>query len=98
MIRRNVMVFDMPSCGGCRTCEMACSFKHNGEFVPAVSSIKIMEKGDELGFQVILIKESDAQRKACDYCRDLETPLCVEYCTEREDLEKILKEFMKKTR
>jgi len=22
------MIFDMPSCGGCRTCEMACSFRH----------------------------------------------------------------------
>jgi len=36
------MIFEMASCGGCRTCEMACSFKHAGEFVPAISSIKIL--------------------------------------------------------
>jgi len=90
------MIFDMPSCGGCRTCEMACSFRHRGEFIPAISSLKIMEKGDEPGFYVLLLEESDGHRLACDLCQELEVPLCLQYCRESEDLEKILKEFKKK--
>jgi Fe-S-cluster-containing hydrogenase component 2 len=90
------MIFDMPSCGGCRTCEMACSFKHRGEFIPAISSLKIMDKGDEPGFNVLLLEESDQRGIACDFCQELEVPLCLQYCRESEDLEKILKEFKEK--
>ena len=88
------MIFDMPSCGGCRTCEMACSFHHRGEFVPAISSIGILEKVNEPGFLVVLREKNEGEGMACDGCRGLNVPLCLEYCEKREDLEKILTEFL----
>ena len=68
------MIFDMASCGGCRTCEMACSFKHTGEFIPAISSIKILDKEDELGFLVSLVEEGDGQSMGCDGCTEIDEP------------------------
>jgi len=75
---------------------MACSFKHRGEFIPSISSLKIIDKADEQGFHVLLLEESGDQGLACDFCQELETPLCVQNCGESEDFEKILKEFIKK--
>jgi Fe-S-cluster-containing hydrogenase component 2 len=92
------MLFDMPSCGGCRTCEIACSFKHKGEFVPTVSSIKILDKEDELGFVVSLLEESDGQSIACDCCKELDEPLCLQYCEKSEDLKEMLGQFMEKAK
>ena len=90
------MLFEMASCGGCRTCEMACSFHHKGEFIPAVSSIKILDKEKAAGFDVYFADSSDANHMGCDGCRGLNVPLCVEYCTKSKDLENILKEFREK--
>ena len=87
------MKFDMPSCGGCRTCEIACSFHHTGEFVPAVSSLKILEKEGGPGYLVMLKPAGDEEGYACDGCKGLDVPLCVEYCKEVDDLCKILREF-----
>jgi len=89
------MEFEMFSCGGCRTCEMACSFKHAGEFIPSISSIRILDKKSNLGFIVSLVEESDGQNMACDGCKEIEVPLCVQYCEKSEDLKHILKELMK---
>ena len=88
------MTFDMPSCGGCRTCEMACSFHHRGEFIPAISSIEIVERSNEPGFLVMLRDKGEGRGMACDGCKDLDVPMCLEYCEKREDLEKILTEFL----
>jgi len=90
------MIFEMASCGGCRTCEMACSFKHTGEFVPTISSIKIVDKDNELGFVVTLAETNNGQRLACDGCTDLDVPWCVQYCEKAEDLTEILRQFLKK--
>ena len=90
------MLFEMPLCGGCRTCEMACSFHHKGEFIPSVSSIKILDRQHAPGFEVLLAEKSDAGAVACDGCRGLAVPLCLEYCTKKEDLLKILGEFSEK--
>jgi len=90
------MKFDMPSCGGCRTCEIACSFHHTGEFKPAVSSLKVVEKEEGPGYFVVLKEESDEEGFACDGCKGLDIPLCIEYCKEADDLYKILSEFEKK--
>lgn len=87
------MKFDMPSCGGCRTCELACSFHHTGEFVPAASSLKIFEKEEGPGYFVYLREEGEGSGFACDGCEGLDIPLCVEYCRELDDLFKILQEF-----
>lgn len=90
------MRFDMPTCGGCRTCEMGCSFKHEEEFNPSISSIKILNKENEPGFSVWIVIESDGKSIACDGCKDFKVPICMEYCKERDDLEKILKEFLER--
>ena len=87
------MEFDMPSCGGCRTCELACSFHHRGEFIPSASSLKVLEKKEGRGYTVLLKQEPDGSGPACDGCDDLEIPLCVEYCREVDDLFKILQKF-----
>lgn len=87
------MKFDMSSCGGCRTCEMACSFHHTGKFMPSVSSLVIVDKEDGPGCEVMLIRESDGTRMACDGCDGLDVPLCMDYCREIDDLGEILFEF-----
>lgn len=92
-IKGKGMVFDMPSCGGCRTCELACSFHHTGEFAPAASSLVVLDKDDEPGCEVMLMTESAGKRIACDGCKDLDIPLCMDYCKESDDLWKILREF-----
>ena len=74
---------------------MACSFHHRGEFVPAISSIEILEKVQEPGFLVALREKGDGKGMACDGCQGLDVPLCIEYCQKYEDLEKILAEFLK---
>ena len=85
--------FEMPTCGGCRTCEMACSFRHEEAFAPAISSIKIMEKENDAGFFVLLSERTEGKIQPCDGCKDFPVPLCVQYCREEKDLQKILKEF-----
>jgi hypothetical protein len=77
---------------------MGCSFKHKGEFIPSISSIKILDKKNETGFLVQLLEENGDQGLACDGCKELEVPLCIQYCEKREDLETILKEFLEKKR
>jgi hypothetical protein len=51
------MNFDMPDCGGCRTCKIACSYHHTGGFVPSVSSIKILDKEDGVGYHVLFVEQ-----------------------------------------
>ncbi len=87
------MKFEMPSCGGCRTCELACSFHHRGAFNPVLSSLKILERTDGPGYLVSLKDEAEGSGLACDRCEGLEVPLCVQYCREMEDLREILERF-----
>ena len=88
------MQFQMGSCDGCQTCELACSFHHRGEFIPLVSSLKIADSPTEDGYGVEIFEENTAQRLACDGCKDLEVPLCVAYCWVGEDLEAILGKYL----
>ena len=88
------MIFDMPSCGGCRTCEMACSFKHCEEFIPAISSMKILDKEKSAGFLVYIAERGDGPEKPCDGCKELGVPMCMQYCPKSKDLQKLLDEFM----
>lgn len=87
------MKFDMPSCGGCSTCELACAFHHTGEFAPSISSLRVITKKDGSGCEIQLAEENDGNRLACDGCKNLDVPLCMEYCREIDDLGKILQEF-----
>ena len=91
------MIFDMDTCGGCRTCEIACSFHHSGEFNPSISSIKILDKAGTAGYNVVLLEENSDEGKACDGCQGLEEPLCMEYCKEKEDLREMLDTLTDKT-
>ena len=96
--KKAAMVFDMPSCGGCCTCELACAFHHTGEFSTSGSSLRILDKEGEEGCRVELIAEGDDRKTACDGCEGLDVPLCMEYCREADDLGKILGEFEEKRR
>jgi Fe-S-cluster-containing hydrogenase component 2 len=88
------MVFEMPSCGGCRTCEIACSYKHTGEFAPFVSSLKILDREDGDGYDVFLSEGAAPEGLSCDGCQERDIPLCVEYCHEPDDLTKIIFDFL----
>jgi Fe-S-cluster-containing hydrogenase component 2 len=90
------MIFEMPTCGGCRTCEMASSVKYKREFNPSISIIKILDKDDEPGYRVELIEDERGQNLACDGCTNLDYPLCLDYCQKIDELEKILKAFLDK--
>jgi len=90
------MRFAMPSCGGCGTCELACSLHHTGEFSPAVSSLKVLAREEGQGYHIILLTQSDGQSLACDSCKGLDVPLCLDYCKESDDLGRILMEFEEK--
>lgn len=88
------MIFEMPNCGGCRTCEIACSYHHAGIFQPSISSIQIVDKQSIGGYEVWLAEKDYGERAACDGCKDLKTPVCVEYCKEAQTLEGIIKDFL----
>ena len=55
------MIFEMPNCGGCRTCEMACSYHHAGMFQPSISSIQIADKQSIGGYEVFLAENLGLQ-------------------------------------
>lgn len=88
------MRFQMESCNGCQTCELACSFHHKGEFTPAVSSVKIADSPSVEGYGLELFEEDSGQRRACDGCKELDVPLCVAFCWESEDLKKVIDDFL----
>jgi hypothetical protein len=74
---------------------MICSFHHTGEYCPTLSSIKILDSEEKAGFHVMLIKEDGQGGVACDGCLGLDEPMCLQYCREREELQRILNEFSK---
>ena len=81
------MEFDMPTCGGCKTCEIACSFHHTGAFGPSHSSIRILPHEEGTGYKICILEaDTNEHIKACDSCNGLDLPLCVEYCKEMETL------------
>ena len=69
----NKILTNAKKCYGCRTCELVCSFHHEGAFSPEVSSIKISR--DNLNGEIEL-----AITPTCDACRGESRPLCVRYC------------------
>jgi len=77
---------------------MACSFGHKDEFVPSISSIKILDRKDGSGFNVLLLEEPGEQGIACHGCKDLAVPMCVQYCPKSEDLLKFLDTFAHRKR
>ncbi len=87
------MIFDMPTCGGCRTCEISCSYHHLRAFAPSVSSIKILNKVDGVGYHVQFLEEDGELGRVCDGCAGLEVPYCVEACKDAEELMSMLQQL-----
>lgn len=89
-------MFDMPTCGGCRTCELACSYRHLEEFNPVVSSLKLVEKEDGVGYFISLVDAAMGPRRACDGCKGWPSRLCVDVCREEEVLNKMIDALLQK--
>lgn len=89
------MDFTMKECAGCTTCEIACSYRHTGEFNHNVSSIQIIVNQEEPGYKVRLTTDASTGRIPCDGCKDVEgEALCMRYCHKRDDLKIILDQFI----
>ena len=82
----------MPSCGGCRTCEMACAFVLNGEFAPSQSVLHILEKTEGQGYVVSFDPQSGESSLPCANCLNTGTPLCAQYCEKSQDLIRLIKQ------
>jgi anaerobic carbon-monoxide dehydrogenase iron sulfur subunit len=61
------LVVDLDKCTGCRTCEMACSFMHYGEYNPVKSAIQVSIFAEDAFFVPVV----------CFQCKD---PHCMEVC------------------
>lgn len=88
--------FDFPECGGCRTCELACSFHFTGEFNIKNSCIKIIENKDKYkgGFSIKFTENIDNFPFKCDCCSNIEKDaLCVQCCPQSEKLRKLIYRF-----
>lgn len=61
------LFIDYTQCRGCRTCEMACSYRWSKSFTPTQSSI-------------IVIKNEPEGKNFPVVCQQCSKPLCVEVC------------------
>lgn len=84
------MFFEFQDCGGCKTCEIACSFLKSGEFNHSVAAIEVVAREGDRGYDVRFFTESPDGRYACDGCPGREEPMCVQYCRKYEDLMEII--------
>lgn len=67
---------DASKCAGCRICELACSYQHEGGFNPSLSRISVVKK-DEYGFDYPLFC------RQCDECPPIQA--CPVKALERTD-------------
>jgi len=90
------VTFEVDACGGCRSCEMACSFHHTRAFQRYVSSMDVTCKPGTMQHTITFYREPFDGHIACDMCKGLETPLCVLFCPEgfRDELERLLKDHL----
>lgn len=88
------MVFPFKECGACRTCEIACSYKHTGEFNHKVSSLEVLENKDDQGFSIKILEKPEGERYACDGCVGEKMPACMVYCHKKDELRVILDKFL----
>ena len=88
----NKVTFEAAGCGGCRTCEIACSYHHKKVFSPSLSSIEVKDRPGEPGFTVSFYIADTNKHIACDGCKGEDEPLCLKYCSVsmRERLKAIL--------
>jgi Fe-S-cluster-containing hydrogenase component 2 len=64
---------DLAKCAGCRACELACSFRRTGTFMPSASSIHI-------GRSNRTAEMSWSLGPDCDLCAGEAEPFCIRYC------------------
>ena len=75
------IVINEDKCIGCRACELACSYHHREVFDPEISSIEILQQGEEEAISAIVYRENGKDRHlVCDQCSGEGTPLCLKYC------------------
>ena len=88
------LTFETTGCGGCRTCEIACSYHHKKVFSPSLSSIEVIDRPEEPGFAVSFYVANANGHLACDLCEGEDEPLCLKYCSVsmRDKLRSILQE------
>ena len=86
------LTFETENCGGCRSCELACSFHHRKVFQPGIASIEIKATPHPFGFIATLYRQSMEGHMACDRCRGLSVPMCIQFCPAslRDELENLL--------
>ena len=94
----NKVTFETVDCGGCRTCEIACSYHHKKVFGPSISSIEITDRPEKQGFAVSFYSAKEGKHLSCDKCEGEDEPLCLKYCSVvmRDELRDLLrKDFAK---
>lgn len=91
------MIFEMVDCGGCKTCELACSYHHSGLFNPTLSSLRILSRLDNKPGYIIEILLPKEDVSGCDSCEGLEQPMCVQYCHQEADLLRMIESLNKGT-
>jgi Fe-S oxidoreductase len=79
------MPVEMPSCTGCKTCEMACSFKHKQEFNPKLSAIAVVPNDKKAGYLILINREDPNRAIDCTGCLE-----CLKLCPVSEDLKAII--------
>jgi anaerobic carbon-monoxide dehydrogenase iron sulfur subunit len=67
-MEEKVLIADNDKCTGCRSCELACSMAHLGEFNPDASYIRIL-KNKEMDIHIVTLGMK------CDHCGE-----CVKVC------------------
>jgi len=90
------MLFELPNCGNCKTCEIICCYHHTGHFAPSPSSFRVKENPEGEGYLILIAEKDQGTEKACDGCKGEEIPLCVEVCEEGEFLKGFLEKFLDK--
>jgi Fe-S-cluster-containing hydrogenase component 2 len=86
------MKFELKDCGGCRTCQIACSYRLSGDFNYHASAIEITEKEDKNGY-IVTLHNGEGEPYRCDGCKDLDEPMCINYCHIKEDLRELVNRY-----
>jgi len=90
------MLFEMPNCGNCKTCEIVCSYHHTGDFSSVSSSLRVKENPDGKGYLIMIAERCEGTEITCDGCKGEEIPWCMKVCEEAEVLQGFLKAFLEK--
>ncbi len=78
--RRIKLLLYPEKCTACMSCVLACSLHHSQRFDRKIASIQVGNTRKEREIHILIQKEKETERKACDNCLGEKRPLCVEYC------------------